>query len=141
MNVQEPIQKDDSNEEESKTFQENTAMKAKKRWRQLNYNVISVDYNLGNTENLTTGDTEPAVDWGQWWERKDRINAMLIQAIQKQNLKQMVDLLNEQTQMYGVVADLNHRLDFDETPLHMAVRSGNIESIQLLIKYFAEINA
>jgi len=50
-------------------------------------------------------------------------------------------LLNEQTQMHGVVADLNHRLDFDETPLHMAVRSANIDSIQLLIKFFAEMNA
>jgi len=31
--------------------------------------------------------------------------------------------------MYGVVADLNHRLDYDETPLHMAVKTNNIESV------------
>jgi hypothetical protein len=75
MNAQEPVIKEDS-DEESKTGQpQGTAgAVAKKRWRRLHYDIIGTDENLGNTENLTDG-AEPAVDWGQWWERKDRINA------------------------------------------------------------------
>lgn len=43
--------------------------------------------------------------------------------------------------MHGVVADLNHRMDFDETPLHEAVRVGWLEAVTLLLKGHAEINA
>ena len=38
-------------------------------------------------------------------------------------------------------ADLNHRLDFDETPLHCAVNVGNETIVKILLAKFAEINA
>jgi hypothetical protein len=114
MNAQEPVKQD--SDEESKTANTTVGSVAKKRWRRLHYDIIGTDEFLGKTEDLAEGGEQ--VNWGQWWERKDRINALLIEAIQKQNLKTIADLLNEQTQMHGVVADLNHRLDFDETPLH-----------------------
>ena len=93
MNAQEPVKQD--SDEESKTANTTVSTVAKKRWRRLHYDIIGTDEFLGKTENLTEGAEQ--VNWGQWWERKDRINALLIEAIQKQNLKIIADLLNEQT--------------------------------------------
>jgi len=53
----------------------------------------------------------------------------------------MAQLLDEKVQKHGLVADVNHRLESDQTPLHRAVKTGNAEAVQLLIKFFAEVNS
>lgn len=53
----------------------------------------------------------------------------------------MADLFDEKKQKHGLIADVNHRLESDMTPLHKAVRAGNGESIKILIKFFAEVNS
>lgn len=59
----------------------------------------------------------------------------------KQNEKLVRDLLDEKVQLHGLVADVNHRLDSDQVPLHKAVRAGNTNVVKVLIKFFAEVNS
>lgn len=42
--------------------------------------------------------------------------------------------------MHGLIADVNHRVESEMTPLHKAVRTGNARITEMLIKFFAEVN-
>lgn len=53
----------------------------------------------------------------------------------------MAELLDESKQKQGLIADVNHRLESDMVPLHKAVRTGNLETVKVLLKFFAEVNA
>ena len=59
----------------------------------------------------------------------------------KQNIKLVEELLDEKCQPHGLIADVNHRLESDQTPLHKAVRTGNAQLVKILINYFAEVNS
>lgn len=50
-------------------------------------------------------------------------------------------MLDETKQQQGLIADVNHRLESDMVPLHKAVRTGNLETVKVLLKFFAEVNA
>jgi ankyrin repeat protein len=41
----------------------------------------------------------------------------------------MAQLLDEKVQKHGLIADVNHRLESDQTPLHRAVKTGNAEAV------------
>lgn len=69
------------------------------------------------------------------------MNANLLNAIKAKNLQLVEDLLSENKQAHGLVADVNHRLDSDMVPLHRAVLAGDPKCVQLLIKFFAEVNS
>ncbi len=62
---------------------------------------------------LIDGKQQPSLTWQQWWEQKDIVNAALVEAISKQNVQQVGDLLDEKIQPHGLTADVNHRLDSD----------------------------
>ena len=81
------------------------------------------------------------MNWADWWDRKEQNNFALIDAIKKENLPLIKELLNEQLNLDGVCADLNHRNDNDETPLHEAVKVCNETIVKLLLAKFVEINA
>jgi ankyrin repeat protein len=53
----------------------------------------------------------------------------------------VAELLDESKQKQGLIADVNHRLESDMVPLHKAVRTGNLETVKVLLKFFAEVNA
>ncbi len=73
--------------------------------------------------------------WQDWWEKKQKRNLELVQAIKNQDVKQVMDLINEQK--YKVSLPINE----DLTPLHYAVQAKNLEIVKILVEQFAEINA
>lgn len=64
-----------------------------------------------------------------------------MEAISKDNEKAIADLLDENKQLHGLIADVNHRVESDLTPLHKAVRTSSPEIVLLLIKCLAEVNS
>lgn len=81
------------------------------------------------------------MSWAQWWDQKDMMNAQLVEAISQDNEKAIADLLDEKKQLHGLIADVNHRVESDMTPLHKAVRTSNPSIVGVLIKFFAEVNS
>ena len=76
MNLTEPVP-------EEEFIEADTGIVSQKRRhrRFLNYDIIGMEVDLGNTENLV-GEAPPSLDWAQWWERKEKTNAQLVDAIQ-----------------------------------------------------------
>lgn len=81
------------------------------------------------------------ITWDQWWNRKQITNEELINAISNRDIKTVVNVLNEETSKHGLVADVNVKLMDNSTPLHCAVQAGAVEIVEILLKYFAEVNA
>lgn len=50
-------------------------------------------------------------------------------------------MLNETTAKNGCVADANVKLMDQSTPLHCAIIEGTVEIVDVLLKFFAEVNA
>lgn len=66
----------------------------------------------------------------------------MLQAIQNQDVKGVHDLLDADKQPRGITADVNMRSEEDGlSPLHIAVEAQSTETIQVLLKYYAELNA
>eukprot|EP00347_Sterkiella_histriomuscorum_P000026 403377465 len=78
--------------------------------------------------------------WQDWWEIKMNRNINLINAVKYQKLNEVKDLLNEK--LYSdMTADINFQKIQNQTPLHYAVETKNLEIVKFLIKKYAELNA
>ena len=140
MNLTMPVEEENYDGEDMSNVVRSTM--AKKRHRKMNYDIIGGfenvlqagdDVAVGHSSMASNVANQGAFNWAKWWERKDQSNQALVEAIKQQNAKLVQNLLSEQQQLAGVCADLNHRLDFDETPLHCAVDTGNKAIVKLLI--------
>lgn len=87
------------------------------------------------------GAADEVIQWDSWWERKETTNTELMEAIQSDNTKKVQMLLNDEKNPYGMPADVNMRVQGEETPLHRATLSGNVDIIKILLENFAEVNS
>jgi ankyrin repeat protein len=81
------------------------------------------------------------ITWNQWWDLKKETNEELVEAIKKNEEELVRDLLDESKQVHGMIANVNMKMERDETPLHWAVLSGNTTIINTLLNFYAEVNA
>lgn len=87
------------------------------------------------------GAAQQVISWNDWWQLKSETNKQLLDAIRQKDAHTVSDLLDETKQAHGLTADVNMRFDEDETPLHSAVLTGDIEIVQILLNMFAELNS
>ena len=92
-------------------------------------------------EMAVEGARQNVITWKQWWDLKAQTNKELVEAIKKQDNKAVDDLLDESKQVHGMTADINMKLEGEETPLHWAVLSGNDRIVSTLLNLHAEVNA
>eukprot|EP01022_Parablepharisma_sp_SALTPOND_P025582 TRINITY_DN59_c0_g7_i1.p1 TRINITY_DN59_c0_g7~~TRINITY_DN59_c0_g7_i1.p1 ORF type:complete len:795 (+),score=65.68 TRINITY_DN59_c0_g7_i1:112-2496(+) len=78
--------------------------------------------------------------WEEWWREKRERNYQLMNAAERGDKDQIVNLLDES--IYGdLAADINAKGLDDFTALHFAVSEGQIEAVELLLSCKAPIEA
>jgi hypothetical protein len=77
--------------------------------------------------------------WGSYWKIVQRNNEKLIIAAEKNDVLGIRDLLDGKLQRFP--ANANYKAEDDMTPLHAAIKEGNLEAAELLLEFKADIEA